>query len=546
MGHGKETPRQKMIGMMYLVLTAMLALNVSAEVLEAFGAVDEGLKKTTVNYSEKNIVLYNDFNKQFAQNETKVRPWKEKADEVKKRSDEIYEYIQELKRIIVTANGQGIDKGDKSAIEEDGEIDFEKLEGKDKFDNPSMILLGSNRDGKAFELREKIKDYKEYLETLVDEDDVRIRHSLESNLGTENPPPAKDGTERSWEVKYFESMPLAAVMPLLTKLQVDIRNSESEIVQYLLTQINAGSFSFNKLEPTVIPNTNYVLEGNAYKADVFLAAVDTLNLPIVYVGRYDSVRLDDGSFDYRMVGSYDSLDILDGKGKFSALSNRLGKQDWGGIIKLRGPDGNFIKKTFKRTYTVAKPNLVVSPTKMNVFYVGVDNPVSISIAGIAGDKIEPSITNGKIIKKGDGEFIVNVNRPGNSLITVVANIDGTRKSMGVASFRVKALPDPVVKVAGKQGGKIEKNVLNAQAGVFAVMDNFDFELEFKIIDFSVSTTDKGGYYIVQKATGNKFTPAQFNMLKEIKRGQRVNIEDVKAVGPDGSVRNLASIVFEII
>ncbi|HAN17884.1 MAG TPA: gliding motility protein GldM [Bacteroidales bacterium] len=543
MGHGKETPRQKMIGMMYLVLTAMLALNVSAEVLEAFGAVDEGLKKTTVNYTEKNIVLYNDFNEQFAQNENKVRPWKEKADEVKKRSDELYEYIQLLKQEIVVANGQGKEDG---AIAEDGEIINEKLLGKDKSDNPSMVLLGGNRDGKAYELRQKIKDYKEYLVSLVKDEDVRILHSLESSLGTENPPPAKDGTERSWEVKYFESMPLAAVMPLLTKLQVDVRNSESEVVQYLLDQINAGSLPFNKLEPTVIPNTNYVLEGNPYKADVFLAAVDTLNFPIVLVGRYDSVKLEDGSYDYEMVGNYDSLEIVDGKGKYSSLASRLGKQDWGGLIKLKKPDGSFITKTFKRNYTVAKPNLVVSPTKMNVFYVGVDNPVSISIAGIAGDKIEPSITNGKIQKQGDGDYIVNVNRPGNSLITVVANIDGTRKSMGTASFRVKALPDPVVKVAGKQGGKIEKNVLNAQAGVFAVMDNFDFELEFKIIEFSVSTTDKGGYYIVQKATGNKFTSGQFNLLKDVQRGRRVNIEDVKAVGPDGSVRPLASIVFEII
>ncbi|OFX47038.1 MAG: hypothetical protein A2X13_05520 [Bacteroidetes bacterium GWC2_33_15] len=532
-----------MIGMMYLVLTAMLALNVSAEVLEAFGAVDEGLKKTTVNYTEKNIVLYNDFNEQFAQNENKVRPWKEKADEVKKRSDELYEYIQLLKQEIVVANGQGKEDG---AIAEDGEIINEKLLGKDKSDNPSMVLLGGNRDGKAYELRQKIKDYKEYLVSLVKDEDVRILHSLESSLGTENPPPAKDGTERSWEVKYFESMPLAAVMPLLTKLQVDVRNSESEVVQYLLDQINAGSLPFNKLEPTVIPNTNYVLEGNPYKADVFLAAVDTLNFPIVLVGRYDSVKLEDGSYDYEMVGNYDSLEIVDGKGKYSSLASRLGKQDWGGLIKLKKPDGSFITKTFKRNYTVAKPNLVVSPTKMNVFYVGVDNPVSISIAGIAGDKIEPSITNGKIQKQGDGDYIVNVNRPGNSLITVVANIDGTRKSMGTASFRVKALPDPVVKVAGKQGGKIEKNVLNAQAGVFAVMDNFDFELEFKIIEFSVSTTDKGGYYIVQKATGNKFTSGQFNLLKDVQRGRRVNIEDVKAVGPDGSVRPLASIVFEII
>ncbi|MDX9695540.1 MAG: gliding motility protein GldM [Bacteroidales bacterium] len=547
MGHGKETPRQKMIGMMYLVLTAMLALNVSAEVLEAFGAVDEGLKKTSSNYSTKNLELYATFNEQYALNETKVRPWKEKADEVKKQSDELYEFIQQVKKDIVIANGQGLDAGEsKTAITESGDIENEKLVGKDKFDNASMVLMGSNKDGKAYELREKIKTYKEFLLSLVGEDNIRVRHSLESNLGTENPPPAKDGTERSWEVKYFESMPLAAVMPLLTKLQVDVRNSESEMVQYLLEQIDAGSLKVNKLEATIIPNSSYILEGNPYKADVFLAALDTTSPPIVYVGRYDSVLLEDGSYDYRMLGNYDSLDIVNGKGKYNVMGSGLGKRDWGGIIKVMGPNGNYIKKSFRSSYTVNKPSLVISPTKMNVFYVGVDNPVSISVPGISGDKIDPSITNAKLKRVGDGEYIVNPVRPGNSIISVIAEIDGARRSMGAVTFRVKALPDPVVKVAGKKGGKIERNIFLAQKGVVADMEQFDFDLEFKIIEFTVSTTDKGGYYKNQPTKGNIFTQAQFDLLKDIRRGQRVNIEDVKAVGPDGSVRPLASIVFEII
>ncbi|OFX88285.1 MAG: hypothetical protein A2W99_10660 [Bacteroidetes bacterium GWF2_33_16] len=536
-----------MIGMMYLVLTAMLALNVSAEVLEAFGVVDEGIRKTTANFSEKNGILYDNFNEQFALNETKVKPWKEKADEVHKRSDELYEYIQQVKRDIVIANGQAREKGEsKTAITEDGDIENEKLVGKDKVDIASNILIGGNNDGKAYDLREKIKEYKEYLISLVDEKNTRLLHSLESSLGTENPPPAPDGTQREWEVKYFESMPLAAVMPLLSKFQADVRNSESEIVQYLLEQIDAGSLKVNKLEATVIPNSSYILRGNPYKADVFLSALDTTSPPIVYIGQYDSIKLEDGSFDYRMVGRYDSLDIVNGKGRYDVMGSRIGKTDWGGIIKVLGPDGSYIKKSFKQSFTVAEPNLVVSPVKMNVFYVGVDNPVKISVPGISGDKIEPSITNAKLRKTGDGEYIVNAIRPGNSLVSVTAIIDGQRRSMGTVDFRVKPLPDPVVKVANKQGGKIEKNILNAQAGVFAVMENFDFELEFKIIEFSVSTTDKGGYTIQQKTTGNKFTQAQYNLLKDIRRGQRVNIEDVKAVGPDGSVRNLPPIVFEII
>lgn len=544
MGHGKETPRQKMIGMMYLVLTAMLALNVSAEVLDAFDAVDEGLKKTSKNYTEKNQVLYSDFNEQYAQNEVKVKPWKDKADEVRKRSEELYKYIQDLKIEILTVNGQGAPED--GVINEEGEINNEHIVGKDKSDVAGQVLIGSSLNGKAFDLKKKIIEYREYLVSLIDEKDERIIHSIELNLETDDPPPAKDGQRKEWEIHHFEGMPLAAVFPLLTKMQLDVRNAEAETVQYLYSQIDAGSFAVNKIEATVIPNSSYILQGNEYKADVFLAALDTTAPPIVYIGKYDSVKNEEGVFEYNMIGSYDSLEVIEGKGKFSKLINVIGKQQWGGLIKVMGPDGNYITKTFKRSFTVAKPNLVVSPTKMNVFYVGVENPVSISIAGVPGDKITPSITNASIRKQKDGEYIVLPKRPGNSLISVIAEIDGVSRNMGVAPFRVKGLPDPIVQVAGKQGGKIEKNVLAAQSGVFAVMDNFDFDLEFKIIEFKVSTTDRGGYTIDAGTKGNVFTKAQQDLIKNLRKSQRLNIEDVKAIGPDGSVRNLAPIVFEII
>ena len=544
MGGGKETPRQKMIGMMYLVLTAMLALNVSAEVLDAFAAVDEGLVKTTEIYTEKNQGLYTEFDQQYAQNQQKVGPWKNKADEVKRKSDELIQYIQDIKIEILTKNGQG--DPEDGVITEDGKIHGEHIKSKDKHDIPTNVLIGEN-DGKAFELKEKIKEYREFMLSLVDEDNHTLIHSLETNLDTSDPPKTEDGEKKKWEVKHFYHLPLAAVFPLLTKIQLDVRNSEAEIVQFLFNQISAGSIPFNKLEATVIPNTSYVLQGNPYKADVFIAAFDTTAAPIVYVGRYDSTLNEEtGLYEYEMVGQYDSLEIVNGRGKFSRLSSTLGEQTWGGIIKLRDPDGNFITKTFKRSFQVARPNLVVSPTKMNVFYVGVENPVSISIAGIPGDKISPSITNGVIRKQRDGEFIVLPKRPGNSLITVTADIEGTRKNMGVAQFRVKGLPDPVVQVAGKKGGKIQRNVLAAQTGVFAVMENFDFDLEFKITEFTVSTTDRGGYTIDASTKGNVFTKQQLDLIKNLRKSQRINIEDVKAVGPDGSVRSLAPIVFEII
>lgn len=193
MGHGKETPRQKMIGMMYLVLTAMLALNVSVEVLDAFGAVDDGLVETTEIYAEKNQGVYKDFEQQYAQNELKVKPWKDKADEVKRRSDELYEYIQDLKIEIITKNGQGDPK--HGVITEDRKIINDKIAGKDKPDVASNVLIGE-MNGKAFELKEKIIELREYLKSLVDEESVTLHHSLETNLNTDDPPKTDDGEKK--------------------------------------------------------------------------------------------------------------------------------------------------------------------------------------------------------------------------------------------------------------------------------------------------------------------------------------------------------------
>lgn len=533
-----------MIGMMYLVLTAMLALNVSAEVLDGFRLVDEGLQKTTENYTKKNEVLYKRFAKKYAENEQKVGPFKSLADQVQERSKELYEYIQDLK-IQVVKDNQGENEAENPALE-GREIITRNLTGTDKYDKTTLYFIGENYNGKAYELKKKIQEYKEFLLSVVDPNDQRIINSLNNNLNTEDPDSehADHNEPVSWEVKHFSHIPLGAVMPILTKFQADVRNSESEVVQYLLNQIDAGSFAFNKLEVAVIPNSSYIIEGNPYKADVFLAAVDTTAPPRVFVGRYDSTQNDDGSWSYNMVGSYDSLDVVNGKGKFS-VNRSVGQHTWGGIIELDGPDGSTITRTFQRTYQVAKPNLVVSATKMNVFYVGVDNPVSISVAGVPGDKIHPDITNGRIRKQGDGTYIVNPRRPGNSIVTVNAEIEGKNTSMGTQQFRVKSLPDPVAKVAGKKGGDIEKNVLLAQRVVIADMENFDFDLTFNITSYTISTTDRGGYFIEEPIEGSRITDRARNMIEDARRNQKINFEDIRAIGPDGVERKLAAIVFTV-
>jgi gliding motility-associated protein GldM len=539
MGHGKETPRQKMIGMMYLVLTALLALNVSRSVLDAFVIVDEGLTKTTENFVLKNESIYNDFEQAAAENEAKAGQWLKIANEVKEKSDAMVERIQELKIKIVKTS-----EGEETEAIHDGEIHGMHIGGKDNTDVPAQIMVGDNNDGEGKVLKKELEEYRDFLLSIVSPKAEGVRNSIEKGLDTSDPPKVEGKTE-TWESEHFEHLPLIGVITIMSNLQGNIRNAESEVLHYLYTQIDAGSFKFNKLQATVIPNTNYVIRGNEYEAEVFVAAFDTTQNPAVLVGNYKEVTLEDGSTDYEMVGSYDSLPVVDGKGILSIKPGSLGTKEWGGLIVLESPTGGApIKKPFRQEYQVAEPSMVVSPTKMNVFYLGVDNPVDISVAGVPSDKIFPTITNGRIRKVGNS-YIVNPKRPGNSFVSVQAEVNGKKQNMGQMEFRVKTVPNPVATVAGKKGGDIQKNILLAQNGVLAEMENFDFDLTFRVTRFVVSTT-VGGFVREYVSKSNRFTGDQMQLMQNATRNQRIYIQDIQAVGPDGTTRDLPTIAFRII
>jgi gliding motility-associated protein GldM len=550
MGHGKETPRQKMIGMMYLVLTAMLAMNVSAEVLDAFRLVNEGIKKTTENFQQKNVSIYKDFEQEVAKNEQKAGKWKDKAFAIRASADSLYNFMQKLKVDMLKEN-QGMKVGENAALTKDDEgnvkVLHEKVVGEAKWDMVTRVMIGESYDGKAYELKERINNFRKNLLSYVDEEDTKVREKINKTLDTSDPPPTEGHEQKTWEVKHFYDIPLGAVLPIISKMQSDVRNAESDIIQYLFQQIEAGSFSFNKLEATVIPNTKYVIQGNEYKADVFLAARDTTAPPQIYIGEWDSVRQEDGSYEVKMTNIQDSLEIKGGKGTFSQRPTRTGIHEWGGIIKLMGPEGNYIKKPFKQEFEVAEPNLVISPTKMNVFYVGIPNPVSISLPSVPPNRIDPTVRNGRISEISPGKFEV---RPGDAsqecVISVRAEVGGKMRAYGSKEFRVKELPTPSAQVAQKSGGDIREEILTAQSGIFAVMEDFLFDLEYEVTQFTITTTDRGGYVKSLRKEGNRFDQEVKDWFdNNLERDKVVNFEDLKAVGPDGSVKDLNPITFTI-
>jgi len=535
---------------MYLVLTAMLALNVSAEVLDAFRLVNEGIKTTTDNYIKKNNSIYKEFEAEMAKNAKKAQSWKQQAFEVRSKADSLYDYLQGLKVEMVKMNqGEKIKENEALQKNENGEvvIDMTKLVGKAKSDLGDRLMIGENFDGEAYDLKKWINRYRKDLLSYIDEDDQKFRETISKTLDTSDPPAREGHEKKSWEIKHFYGIPLAAVLPIISTLQADVRNAESEVIQYLLGQIDAGSFAFNKLEATVIPNANYMLQGSDYQAEVFLAARDTTAPPQVLVGQWDSVRQEDGSYQIEMTRVEDTLPIKGGKGLYKRTPRQTGVHEWGGIIELMGPEGNTIRKPFRQSYEVAEPNLVVSPTKMNVFYVGIPNPVSISVPSIPPKKLEADVRNGSIYKVRPGEFEVKPNSPDREcVVEVSATINGRPRTYGTQRFRVKDLPTPVATVGGKSRGEIKKEVLKAQSVVFAEMEDFLFDLQYEVTQYTLTTTNRGGYVQTLRKQTNRIDQEARQWIEDnVRLDSRVHFEDLRAVGPDGREKKLNPIMFEV-
>jgi gliding motility-associated protein GldM len=527
-----ETPRQKMINMMYIVLTAMLALNVAAQVLEAYRVVDSSLIQTLNAVDNKNSQIYASFEQAYAENPAKVQEWKSKADEVKANSDKMVNYISELKEKLVKASGtKTIDPG--TTLKGD-EFTFVTLTNdtliirkEDDMNTPSEIMIAQKG---AAELRNEILQYKDYLVSMIGDEDQYLIESIEQELETSDSRfTLRGGERRKWESLYFENKPLAAILTLLSKLQIDVKNSEANLINYLYGQIDAGSFKFNKLGAQVIANSAIILQGEEYVAEVFLAAIDTTVDPEIFVNNR-------------------ALPIVDGKGIYRLRANETGAFRWSGVLNYRTPDGLVRNYPFTKEYQVTAPSVTISPTKMNVFYRGIANPIDVSVPGIAKENLDVRISNGRITKQGN-ELMVFPNeldeQGRRTTVSVYAVVGGTERLMGNMNFRVKRVPDPIAQIGNQSGGNIRREDLEIEDGVLAVLPDFDFNLRFTVTQFDINLTAAGGYVNTFKSPNNRFTPEQKAQFRNLAPGSIIYIDNIKAKGDDGTDRDLDPISFKI-
>jgi len=536
MAGGKLPPRQKMIGMMYLVLTALLAMNVSKDILDAFVIINDGIETTNSNFKAKNEFTYTAFDKALMNDREKVKPFHDQAQNVRKLADELDAYIVGLKKHLITQTS-------KVTPEIGDTLRLKYVGSKDNYDIPSNIMIGEpsalkTGEWSASELKGKISSFREQLMAIVPEGE---KEGIERGLQTDDFG-VVNGTNESWETGIFYHVPLAAVVTALSKIQADVRNAEADVIKSLYSNISAEDFKFDTLAAKVIPNTNYVIIGDTYKADVFVAAFSSTQDPQLLIGEVDSTTNDVAEPDTTGV-SYDR-----GVAKYAIVPSAEGETVWGGVIKIKKPDGTFQPYPFESKFMAAKPTLVVSPTAMNVFYRGLDNPVEISVPGVPTELLKPSVSNGSISPSGQGKgkYIVRPGKGKTAKVSVSAELNGENKNFGEMEFRCKNVPSPAPYFGGITGsGNLPRVKLIAVQGILAKMENFEFDLKFTVVSFSMSMNYKGNL-VEKKARGNKLTGEMKDLLKAAKKGNKIFIEQVKAKGPDGTVRDLGAISIKVV
>ncbi|MEI6172248.1 MAG: gliding motility protein GldM [Bacteroidota bacterium] len=520
----KETPRQKMIGMMYLVLTALLALNVSKQILDAFLVVNESMETTNENFSKKLDNTYAKFKIQYQLNPNKVGPYWENAQKAHSLSDKFAKYIDSIKYVVIM-------RTDKLAtLEEAKKLNLRNAKRKDNYDIPTRFFIGSSPDGSGGEskvLKAKVENYKKQMLELID---PKFRASIKLGMDTEGPFYDADGSKQNWEMHNFYRTILAATVTILNKMKAEVYNAEFDVVNNLYGSIDALNFKFDKIQAKVIPRSSYVFLGEEYQAEILVGAYDTKQNP--------DVRYTLGS-DSLTPGNFKNATPLEGSNGLVILKlggSSEGLKKFAGIIKVVSPLGDTMTFHFKDEFIVARPAITISPTKMNVFYIGVDNPVEISVPG-GPERIVPTVSTGSIRQEGKDWIVSNLTPTGarEAVISVNAVFSGKSKNMGSYKFRLKTVPDPLIKIAGKNEGFISKSLLLASPMLLPEMPaGFDFDLRYTVTSFVFSTSTAAGEGNDVKVQGNRLSPEILKIINNARRGQRIWFDDVYVKGPDGS------------
>ena len=459
-----KEPRQKMINIMYLVLTALLALNVSSEILNAFKVVDKSLQTSNTNLTGANSTLYKSLLAKVADPVTSAKAtiWNGHATAAQKLSDELNVYIEGIKKELKTEAGLKLNAAGQEEFKED---DLEA----------ATRLFGNGEGGKNLgpQLEQKLKDYKKAMLAIDPEIGTQFASSLSVDGAAAT---GQDGTVKEFTDAYFHMTPTVAALTLLSKFQNNVKNSENQVVTFCHNKIGAVEVRPDKFSVLVGQSANYVMPGQEIEVTAGVGAYSSKALPQISIG-----------------GA--GVPVIDGKGTYKFNASGAGKQSKSITVTYKDLDGISHTETKNVEYTIGTPGgAAVMLDKMNVFYIGVDNPVTIGSPS-GWDKTNVSMGGGGSITGSNDKRTVRVSTVGTTSIIVTA--DGKTSTF---PFRCKRIPDPVFKVGSGKPRMATVEFKNQQY-CRADLENFDFDLKYSVVSAIVYFYG-AGFTGVQQGTIN--------------------------------------------
>ncbi len=567
----KETPRQKMIGMMYLVYTALLAMNVSKDILDAFDTVNTGVQTTNITLSNQIAQKYAAFEEQYGLDQEKVGPYWEQAQVLRDEATEFINYVEALKwdlvkkvelskatseeeAIQIAVNERGLLKSSNTTLNGRTiyDINTSKVKSRDGYNQPTEIMMGNpegpGHGGLAYELSEKMKHFRnvvikaagpEHLQEvgLITDSIFGTKEYLQENGYSENQmkklpyegnyygakisyyPGSTDMVQDSWEYHNFHHTVLVADVTLLNKIISDAQTAELNAVTELMSDIHATDFTFDEIGAKVFAESGYLLSGQTYKAQAMVTAWKNSQLTA-------RVKLDGGPEKEYTSNAQGVIPLEWNVG--------VGSHRYTGVIDMLDPTTNQMEEfPFEGAFTVAPPAVSVSATKMNVVYRGINNPIA--VGGGVGGEINASASSGTLTRTGNGTYNL---LPG-AADEVTISVTSAGSSLGNMKFRVKDLPKPTALIRNVVNGLVSKSALLAAGRVEAEMKDFDFDgVHYDVVAYTFRYKTKSGTTKEAKASSGSFTDEIRNAISQSNVGDMFVFTAIQVKGNDGKVKTL--------
>jgi len=506
-----------MINIMYLVLTALLALNVSAEIFNAFKVVDKGLKKSNVSLDRGNDALPAKII-DGAKKKASLQQYADRIEPGRKLSKDLNNYIESIIQDL-KVNGY---------VMKDGKPTDELMDKKDY----SLVTRMLQEEGKGEELKAKLLQYKKDILKLVDEDDqAAFAENIAVSIDDQT---WRDKEKTSWSHMNFKSMPLQAVLPLFTKWQNDVKSSEANFLNYLANKVGTTTdVVIDKYAVVSAPEKSYIIKGEKYKAEIFLTAAASADSKTGISVSVNGKRLPTNA---------------DGIGVYETTPTGVGVKSYEATASISNPvtgETKSFKKKF--TYEVGERSMTVSASKMNVFYIGVDNPIEVSAAGVTSNEIKVSMggAGGASVKKSGGGYVVTATKPTKKGEFAKVNVSAPGMN-SYKDFRVKRIPDPVPMLGKSRGGTMGNGEIKVYKGLRADLSGFDFDAKCNIVGYNLLYAAKRKDIVRIVNPGQAFNADAKRAIGKASPGDKFLFDNIKCKCPgDGAARPLGQMIVSI-